>query len=200
MEKEQRITNMMRESLSGSTSLAVQRLQEELKKMNIEKNQKDQNLVQLQSERDELIAKYRALKQKIRLYKEHKEKKENDLQEYFARQMEAKETYYSGRMQEMKDKIVALWATTKQEYVNEVLEIKRMYSRSALPLVTEPTTEPPMPSPRSILPTPSPVQQDENDPLSFLNIETVKSDIKSRLKMPNSMDRMPFTQVQHQNI
>ena len=103
-------------------------------------------------------------------------------------------------MQEMKDKIVALWATTKQEYVNEVLEIKRMYSRSALPLVTEPITEPPMPSPRSILPTPSPVQQDENDPLSFLNIETVKSDIESRLKMPNSMDRMPFTQVQHQNI
>ena len=47
-------------------------------------------------------------------------------------------------MQEMKDKIVALWATTKQEYVNEVLEIKRMYSRSALPLVTEPITEPPM--------------------------------------------------------
>ena len=108
--------------------------------------------------------------------------------------------FYSGRMQEMKDKIVALWATTKQEYVNEVLEIKRMYSRSALPLVTEQITEPPMPSPRSILPTPSPVQQDENDPLSFLNIETVKSDIKSRLKMPNSMDRMPFTQVQHQNI
>ena len=108
-------------------------------------------------------------------------------------------------MQEMKDKIVSLWATTKQEYVNEVLEIKRMYSRSA-PLVTEPLTEapfsqPPMPSPRSILPTPSPVHQDENDPLSFLNIETVKSDIKSRLKMPNSMDRrMPFTQVQHQNI
>ena len=112
-------------------------------------------------------------------------------------------------MQEMKDKIVALWASTKQEYVNEVLEIKRLYSggRSMPPLVTEPLSEPPitqpppMPSPRSILPTPSPTVQDENDPLSFLNIETVKSDIKSRLKMPNSMDRMPFTQVQHhQNI
>ena len=97
MEKEQRITNMMRESLSGSTSLAVQRLQEELKKINVEKNQKDQNLVQVRSELDELIAKYKALKQKIRLYKEHKEKKENDLQEYFTRQMEAKETYYSGK-------------------------------------------------------------------------------------------------------
>ena len=74
-ESENKITNLMRESLTGSTNAAVKRLQEELQKFKHQVDVKNEEIVLLKSNLQESLDKYSALKSKVKQYKQ--EKKDN---------------------------------------------------------------------------------------------------------------------------
>ena len=77
-ESEERVSKMMRESLTGSTSTAVKRLQEELRKTRNEIILKEEENAKLQFSLEESGRKYSNLKKKIKYAQSHWKEKETD--------------------------------------------------------------------------------------------------------------------------
>merc|ERR1712200_357279 len=69
-ESELKITQLTRESLTGSTNAAVRRLQDELEKLKNQLDIKNEEIVTLKSSLDESLEKHKNLKIKVRLYKQ----------------------------------------------------------------------------------------------------------------------------------
>ena len=81
-ESERKISELMRESLSGTTNAAVRRLNEELEKLKQEGRKKDSEIVTLNSEFSEAKVKYQCFKKKVKEYQSHCKKKEEKYKEF----------------------------------------------------------------------------------------------------------------------
>ena len=81
-ESERKISELMRESLSGTTNAAVRRLNEELEKLKQEGRKKDSEIVTLNSEFNEAKVKYQCFKKKVKEYQSHCKKKEEKYKEF----------------------------------------------------------------------------------------------------------------------
>ena len=81
-ESERKISELMRESLSGTTNAAVRRLNEELEKLKQEGRKKDSEIVTLNSEVNEAKVKYQCFKKKVKEYQSYNKKKEEKYKEF----------------------------------------------------------------------------------------------------------------------
>merc|ERR1712029_276080 len=81
-ESERKISELMRESLSGTTNAAVRRLIEELEKLKQEGRKKDSEIVTLNSEVNEAKVKYQCFKKKVKEYQSYNKKKEEKYKEF----------------------------------------------------------------------------------------------------------------------
>ena len=81
-ESERKISELMRESLTGSTNVAVRRLNDELERVKNEISKKDLELVTMKSNLDECKLKYSDFKKRVKVYQSDRKKKEEKLKEY----------------------------------------------------------------------------------------------------------------------
>ena len=108
---EKKLSQMTRESLTGSTSLAVQRLQEELERIKCETLKKDQSILQTKVELEESRTKYSNFKKKVRAFQiHHKEQKEA-----WKNHLEDTNEYYRKKVESIKDKMIEVYHSRQKE-------------------------------------------------------------------------------------
>lgn len=81
-ESEKKCNQLMRDSLNGISSSAINRLQEELERLKSELDKKDKELAALRADFEAKSEKYSELKKKVRLYQQHCKNKEIRYTEY----------------------------------------------------------------------------------------------------------------------
>ena len=81
-ESERKISELMRESLTGSTNAAVRRLNDELEKVKTELSKKDLELVTVKTNLNESKLKYSDFKKRVKVYQNDRKRKEEKLKEY----------------------------------------------------------------------------------------------------------------------
>ena len=104
VDRDQRLNQMMRESLTGSTSAAVQRLQEELTK-------NEHALGKAKSDLDEQVTKYKALKQKVKAYQIHSKEKEERYKQY----LKESDDDYREKLELLKKKTIEAYNAKQKE-------------------------------------------------------------------------------------
>ena len=112
-ESERKISELMRESLSGTTNAAVRRLNEELEKLKLETRKKDTQIGTLSSDLNESKVKYCVFKKRVRDYKVHWEKKEERYREF----LKNTEEEFRAKVRNLRDQM-------QEAYDAKLLEVK----------------------------------------------------------------------------
>ena len=115
-ESERKISELMRESLSGSTNAAVRRLKDELEKVKTEMSKKDLELVTMKSNLDESKLKYSDFKKRVRLYQNDRKKKEEKLKEY----IKESEEEFRAKLRAARDQMQADYDAKLSEVSNQL--------------------------------------------------------------------------------
>lgn len=112
-DSDKKISQLMRESLSGSTNAAVQRLQNELERCKNNLNSKEENILKLKRDLDESTSKYQNLKRKVRQYQIQCKAKESRLTEH----IQTTEDQYRAKLLALRDRMEDAYVS-KQKEVN----------------------------------------------------------------------------------
>ena len=199
-ESERKISELMRESLSGTTNAAVRRLNEELEKLKQEGRKKDSEIVTLKSEVNEAKVKYQCFKKKVKEYQSYTKKKEEKYKEFL-----------KNTEDEFRSKVINLRDQMQESYDAKLFEVKLFNQsfkfclfKNILQIETEmknvqkfvmdemAEAKPLEPPPRLQ------AENDENrsstDALTKL-LQDAKMDVREKLKRPSSQERQPFTHV-----
>jgi len=203
-ETETKITQLMRESLSGSTNAAVKRLQDENEKLKFQIDAKNEEIVKLKSSLDEASTKYSSFKSRVKQYKQHKETKEEKYKEHITKSEEDFRT----KLIALRDKMQNAYDTKLYEIESEMVGVQR-YVQDEL---TKVGRESPIVPRREVVAPPraEPVhaqvlgsgngsdgENQSTDNLTRL-LQNAKVDIGQRLKRPTSastQDRLPLEDI-----
>ena len=107
---------MMRESLMGSNSTAIQRFQDDLEKNKSELNAKIQEVLRQKYELEESHVKYVNLKKKIRLFQSHWKNKE----EKYKESLQKTEDEFRAKLFKLRDKMQEVYDSKINEVSNKV--------------------------------------------------------------------------------
>merc|ERR1711862_413632 len=112
-ESENKIIQLMRESLSGSTNAAVKRLQDENEKLKFQIDGNNKEIVKLKSTLGDAETKYSSFKSRVKQYKHHKEAKEEKYRDHITKSEE-----------DFKNKLIALRDKMQDAYNDKLFQIE----------------------------------------------------------------------------
>lgn len=110
-ESEQRINQLMRESLSGSTNAATKRLQEELERLKSQISKLEDEKIALKSSLEESQTKYVNFKKKVRQYQNHWKSKE----ERYKDCLQTTEDDFKAKLLSLRDKMQSVYDSKLSE-------------------------------------------------------------------------------------